>query len=88
MHEAHRTASVAKPRDIERFTAIINPPEAAILAVGGVSDEPVVKGGAVVAGKRMTLTLSCDHRVIDGALGAKLLAVINEQLEAPEALAL
>jgi pyruvate/2-oxoglutarate dehydrogenase complex dihydrolipoamide acyltransferase (E2) component len=43
---------------IERFTAIINPPEAAILAVGGVSDEPVVKGGAVVAGKRMTLTLS------------------------------
>jgi pyruvate dehydrogenase E2 component (dihydrolipoamide acetyltransferase) len=48
----------------------------------------VVKGGAVVAGKRMTLTLSCDHRVIDGALGAKLLAVIIEQLEAPEALAL
>ncbi|MBK9032773.1 MAG: pyruvate dehydrogenase complex dihydrolipoamide acetyltransferase [Myxococcales bacterium] len=74
--------------NIERFTAIINPPEAAILAVGGISDEPVVKDGAVVPGKRMTLTLSCDHRVIDGALGAKLLAVIVEQLEAPEALAL
>ena len=74
--------------NIERFTAIINPPEAAILAVGGISEEPVVKGGAVVVGKRMTLTLSCDHRVIDGALGAKLLAVIVEQLEAPEALAL
>lgn len=73
---------------IERFTAIINPPEGAILAVGGITDEPVVKDGAVVPGKRMTLTLSCDHRVIDGALGAKLLAVIVEQLEAPESLSL
>jgi len=74
--------------DIERFTAIINPPEAGILAVGGISDEPVVRDGQVVAGKRMTLTLSCDHRVIDGALGARLLAIVIEQLEQPESLAL
>ena len=74
--------------DIERFTAIINPPEAAILAVGGIVEEPVVKAGAIVVGKRMTLTMSCDHRVIDGALGARFLAALVEQLEAPESLAL
>ena len=74
--------------NIERFTAIINPPEAAILAVGGIVDEPVIKAGQVVAGKRMTLTMSCDHRVIDGALGARFLAVLVEQLEQPESLAL
>ena len=74
--------------NIERFTAIINPPEAAILAVGGIVDEPVVKDGQVVAGKRMTLTMSCDHRVIDGALGARFLAILVEALEQPESLAL
>lgn len=73
---------------IERFTAVINPPEGGILAVGGIVEEPVVKDGQVVAGKRMTVTMSCDHRVIDGALGAKFLAVLVEQLERPESLAL
>ena len=73
---------------IERFTAILNPPEGGILAVGGVLDEPVVVGGAVVAGKRMTVSMSCDHRVIDGALGAKWLAAFVELIEHPESLAL
>lgn len=73
---------------IERFTAIINPPEAGILAVGTIVDTPVVKDGAVVPGKRMTLTMSCDHRVIDGALGAEFLAALIALLEKPEALSL
>ena len=73
---------------IERFTAIINPPEAGILAVGTVVDTPVVQGGQVVPGKRMTVTMSCDHRVIDGALGAKWLAAFVELIEHPESLAL
>ncbi len=73
---------------IERFTAILNPPEAGILAIGGLVEEPVVKDGQIVVGKRMTVTMSCDHRVIDGALGAKFLGVLIEQLEHPESLAL
>jgi pyruvate dehydrogenase E2 component (dihydrolipoamide acetyltransferase) len=73
---------------IERFTAILNPPEAGILAVGAVLDVPVVAGGAVVAGKRMTVSMSCDHRVIDGALGARWLAAFAELIEKPESLAL
>jgi pyruvate dehydrogenase E2 component (dihydrolipoamide acetyltransferase) len=73
---------------IERFTAILNPPEAGILAIGTVVDEPVVKDGQVVAGKRMTVTMSCDHRVIDGALGAKFLIALADLLEKPESLAL
>lgn len=73
---------------IERFTAIINPPEAAILAIGTVVDTPVVKDGQVVVGKRMTVTMSCDHRVIDGALGAKWLAAFVDLIEHPESLAL
>ncbi len=73
---------------IERFTAILNPPEAGILAVGAVMDAPVVKEGAVVAGKRMTVSMSCDHRVIDGALGAKWLQAFAELIEKPESLAL
>ena len=73
---------------IERFTAILNPPEAGILAVGAVMDAPVVKDGAVVAGKRMTVSMSCDHRVIDGALGAKWLQAFAELIEKPESLAL
>ncbi len=74
--------------NIERFTAIINPPEAGILAIGTVVDTPVVKDGQVVPGKRMTVTMSCDHRVIDGALGAKWLAAFVELIEKPESLAL
>lgn len=68
---------------IESFAAVINPPEGAILAVGAVRDEPVVKNGAVVPGKRMRMTLSCDHRVVDGAVGAKFLAALKKLLEAP-----
>src|SRR5690606_897278 len=74
---------------IERFTAIINPPEAGILAIGTVVDTPVVgKDGQIVAGKRMTVTMSCDHRVIDGALGARWLAAFVDLIEHPESLAL
>jgi pyruvate dehydrogenase E2 component (dihydrolipoamide acetyltransferase) len=73
---------------IERFTAIINPPEGAILAVGNVVDTPVVVNGQVVAGKRMTVTMSCDHRVIDGALGARWLGQFADLIEHPESLAL
>jgi pyruvate dehydrogenase E2 component (dihydrolipoamide acetyltransferase) len=73
---------------IERFTAILNPPEAGILAIGAVRDVPVVDKGAVVAGKRMAVSMSCDHRVIDGALGARWLQVFAELIEKPESLAL
>jgi pyruvate dehydrogenase E2 component (dihydrolipoamide acetyltransferase) len=73
---------------IERFTAILNPPEAGILAIGGTVDVPVVKDGQVAVGKRMTVTMTCDHRVIDGALGAKWLAAFVDLAEHPESLAL
>ena len=73
---------------IERFTAILNPPEAGILAIGAVRDVPAIDKGAVVAGKRMTVTMSCDHRVIDGAAGARWLQIFAELLEKPESLAL
>jgi pyruvate dehydrogenase E2 component (dihydrolipoamide acetyltransferase) len=73
---------------IERFTAIINPPEGGILAVGTTVDEPIVQGDQIVPGKRMTVTMSCDHRVIDGALGAKWLQAFAELFEKPESLAL
>jgi pyruvate dehydrogenase E2 component (dihydrolipoamide acetyltransferase) len=68
---------------IEQFTAIINEPEAAILAVGAVRDEPVVRDGAVVPGKVCSLTLSSDHRVIDGAAAARFLADLKALLEEP-----
>jgi pyruvate dehydrogenase E2 component (dihydrolipoamide acetyltransferase) len=68
---------------IDQFSAVINPPEGAILAIGQVRDEPVVEGGAVVAGKRLAMTLSCDHRVIDGAVGASFLAELRALVEHP-----
>ena len=68
---------------IESFTAIINPPNACILAIGAIRDIPVVERGEVVAGKRMNLTLSCDHRAVDGALGARFMATLKELLEQP-----
>jgi pyruvate dehydrogenase E2 component (dihydrolipoamide acetyltransferase) len=68
---------------IDEFSAVINPPEGAILAVGQVRDEPVIKGGAVVPGKRLSMTLSCDHRVIDGAVGASFLAELRALVEHP-----
>jgi len=68
---------------IEEFTAIINPPDACILAVGGIQAVPVVKNGQVVPGQIMKLTMSCDHRVVDGAVGAAFLKTLKEYLEDP-----
>ena len=85
----HATFSVSNlgMLGIRDFAAIINPPEGAILAVGTVRKEPVVRGDKIVIGQRMSITLSCDHRVIDGALGAKLLQAIVAILEKPISLA-
>ena len=68
---------------IEEFTAIINPPDACIMAVGGIQEQPVVKNGAVVPGHVMKVTLSCDHRVVDGATGAAFLNDFKAFLESP-----
>ena len=68
---------------IPKFTAIINPPNSAILAVGTTVIKPVVKNGAITIGSTMVLTLSCDHRVVDGALGAQFLGALKELLEKP-----
>jgi pyruvate dehydrogenase E2 component (dihydrolipoamide acetyltransferase) len=61
----------------------VNPGEGAILAVGGIADEAVVVDGQLAIGKRMRVTLSCDHRVMDGAQGAKFLATLKGMLEHP-----
>ncbi len=68
---------------IDSFTAIVNPPDSCILAVGGISEVPVVKNGQVVPGNIMKLTLSCDHRVVDGASGASFLQTLKGYLEQP-----
>ncbi|HTS43647.1 MAG TPA: pyruvate dehydrogenase complex dihydrolipoamide acetyltransferase [Puia sp.] len=68
---------------IDDFTAIINPPDACILAVGAIQQVPVVKNGAVVPGNIMKLTLSCDHRVVDGATGAAFMQTLKSLLEEP-----
>ena len=68
---------------IDQFTAIINPPDACILAIGGISQEPVVKNGQIVVGNVMKVTLSCDHRVVDGATGAAFLQTLKSLLEEP-----
>jgi len=68
---------------VTNFSAIINPPNAAILAVGTTVTKPVVKNGLIVVGQTMGLTLSCDHRVVDGALGAQFLAALKDLLEKP-----
>jgi pyruvate dehydrogenase E2 component (dihydrolipoamide acetyltransferase) len=72
--------------DIEHFTAVINPPEAGILAVGSIRSVPSVTDGQVTARRRMRLTMSCDHRVIDGATGARFLQTLKRMLENPLAL--
>ena len=68
---------------IDSFTAIINPPDACILAVGGIAQEPIVKNGQIVPGNVMNVTLSCDHRVVDGATGAAFLQTLKSLLEEP-----
>jgi pyruvate dehydrogenase E2 component (dihydrolipoamide acetyltransferase) len=68
---------------IEEFTAIINPPDSCILAVGGIIEKPVVKNGELAVGNMMKVTLSCDHRVVDGAMGAAFLNTVKEILEDP-----
>ena len=73
---------------IEEFTAIINPPNACILAVGAIRDVPVVKDGEVVPGKRMKMTLSSDHRIVDGAKAAAFLNTLRQMLENPLAMML
>lgn len=69
--------------DIEEFTAIINPPDACILAVGSIIKKPIVKGDQIVVGNMMKVTLSCDHRVVDGAKGAVFLKTLKANLENP-----
>jgi len=69
--------------DIDHFIAIINPPEAGILAIGSVRNVPVIKNGEIVPGKRLKVTLSADHRVTDGAEAARWLDVLKTYLEDP-----
>ena len=69
--------------DVTEFSAIINPPEGAILAVGAVRQVPVVTGGALAVGRRMNMTISCDHRAMDGAMGARFLQDVKRRLEEP-----
>jgi pyruvate dehydrogenase E2 component (dihydrolipoamide acetyltransferase) len=68
---------------IEEFTAIINPPDSCIMAVGSIRQEPVVKDGEIKIGNRMKVTLSCDHRVVDGVLGAQFLETFRKYIENP-----
>lgn len=69
--------------DIEEFTAIINPPDACILAVGSIVEKPIVKNGEIVIGNTLKVTLSCDHRVVDGVVGSKFLGTLKGYLENP-----
>ncbi|MEZ4826507.1 MAG: pyruvate dehydrogenase complex dihydrolipoamide acetyltransferase [Bacteroidia bacterium] len=68
---------------IEEFTAIINPPDSCILAIGGIIQKPIVKDGQIVVGNMMKVTLSCDHRVVDGAMGSEFLVTLKNLLEDP-----
>jgi pyruvate dehydrogenase E2 component (dihydrolipoamide acetyltransferase) len=74
--------------DVEEFVAIINPPQAAILAIGSITETPVVKDGQVAVGHRMKISLSCDHRVSDGAEAARFLQFVKKYLQNPMLLAL
>jgi pyruvate dehydrogenase E2 component (dihydrolipoamide acetyltransferase) len=73
---------------IKDFTAVINPPQAAILAVGMGELRPVVRDGILKTATMMTVTLSCDHRVIDGATGARFLQVFKDFIEEPSSMLL
>jgi len=68
---------------IDEFTAVINPPEGAILAVGAMTAKPVVRGNEIVVRQIMRVTMSCDHRVIDGATGARFLQTFKKTMENP-----
>ena len=68
---------------IEEFTAIINPNDSCILAVGGVKSTPVIKNGEIVPGNTMKVTLSCDHRIVDGVTGSAFLKTLKELIEDP-----
>ena len=74
--------------DIEHFTAVINPPEAGIIAVGSITPQAVPDGDRIVSRRRMRVTMSCDHRVIDGATGANFLQTLKQMLENPLAMLL
>ena len=71
---------------VEEFSAIINPPESAILAVGAIREDVIVQDGAIRAGRLMALTLSCDHRLVDGLLAAEFLGRLKKALEDPASL--
>ena len=71
---------------VSGFIGVINPPQAGILCIGGIEDKPIIKNGMVVPGKSMTITLSADHRVVDGADGAKFIKTVQKYLENPAAL--
>jgi pyruvate dehydrogenase E2 component (dihydrolipoamide acetyltransferase) len=68
---------------IDEFTAIINPPDACILAIGGIQEKPVVRNGQIVIGHTMKVTLSCDHRVVDGVTGSEFLNTFKQYMEEP-----
>jgi pyruvate dehydrogenase E2 component (dihydrolipoamide acetyltransferase) len=68
---------------IDQFTAIINPPEVGILAIGAVEDKPVIVGDEIEVRKKLRVTMSCDHRAVDGAVGAKFLQTLRRMLENP-----
>jgi pyruvate dehydrogenase E2 component (dihydrolipoamide acetyltransferase) len=68
---------------IEEFSAVINPPQATILAVGTGEERAVVKDGKVTVATQMKITLSCDHRAVDGALGAVFISAIRQYIESP-----
>jgi pyruvate dehydrogenase E2 component (dihydrolipoamide acetyltransferase) len=74
--------------EIDECSAIINPPEAAILAVGAIKEQPIVVDGQLAVGQRMKVTLSCDHRVVDGATAARFLQIVKRCLEQPLSLML
>ncbi|MDH3245784.1 MAG: 2-oxo acid dehydrogenase subunit E2, partial [Saprospiraceae bacterium] len=69
--------------DVDEFTAIINPPDSCILAIGSIAEKPVVRAGKVEIGNIMKVTLSCDHRVVDGATGAQFLQTFKRFMEDP-----
>jgi pyruvate dehydrogenase E2 component (dihydrolipoamide acetyltransferase) len=71
---------------VEHFAAVIVPPQAGILAVSAVKDKPVVRNNQVVVGKTMMLTVACDHRIIDGVIGARFVNEIKRFLENPASL--